>query len=257
VPGFDPIPRLEIVPKPEGPSIEICAYHWRRAGKRRRSFRVVLGEGFCRRCYRGVNVLPAEMKGAGQEIEDPADREAARVYLVEKSRRRWRAQARQREKSRLNAAPRRPEPLRKRASGRRLRGTGGLNAHFSGGHLSRKRFCLVGPRWSLTDLEWLRCDDRSHWHLSRAGLYDLEKHRAIVWLAIRVGETFVPKDQPTVDERHEGGIVRICKIFPFRGASVALGEYLAHAVKEREDWALTMIAQIRGKRFSEPGALPM
>jgi hypothetical protein len=123
--------------------------------------------------------------------------------------------------------------------------------------LSRKRFCLVGPRWSFANVERLSCDDRSHWHLSRAGLYDLEKHRAIAWIAVRVGDAFIPNDRPTVNERHEGGIVRICKVFSFHGASAVLGEYLAHAVSEREGWALAMLAQIRVKRFSERDALPM
>jgi hypothetical protein len=93
--------------------------------------------------------------------------------------------------------------------------------------------------------------------LSRAGLYDLEKHRAIAWIAVRVGTTFVLNDQPTVNEKHEGGIVRVCKIFPFHGSSAVLGEYLAHAVKERQDWAVAMLAQIRGRRLSEYDALPM
>jgi hypothetical protein len=123
--------------------------------------------------------------------------------------------------------------------------------------MSRKRFCLVGPRWSPTDVERLCCDDRSHCHLSRASLYDLEKHRAIAWLAVRIGDTFVPDVRPTVNERHEGGIVRICKIFPFRGISVGLGEYLAAEVRGRQDWAVAMLAQIRGKRFSDRDALPM
>ena len=123
--------------------------------------------------------------------------------------------------------------------------------------MSRKRFCLVGVRWSLADLERLSCDNRSHWHLSRAGLYDLEKRRAIAWIAVRVGNTLIPNDRPTVDEKHEGGIVRICKIFPLRGVSVELGEYLAAAVRERQDWALAMQAQIRGQRSSERDELPM
>lgn len=117
--------------------------------------------------------------------------------------------------------------------------------------MSRKRFCLVGPRWSLADLERLTCGDRSHCHLSRAGVYDLEKHRAIAWLAVRVGNTFVPNARPTIDERYEGGIVRICKIFPLRGVSAGLGEYLAAAVRERESWAVAMLAQIRGRQSND------
>lgn len=114
--------------------------------------------------------------------------------------------------------------------------------------MSRKRFCLVGARWSLADLPRLSCSNHTHMHLSRAGLYDLEKHRAIAWLAIRVGDTFVPNDKPTVAERWEGGIVRICKIFPLRGVSAGLGAYLADAVRDKEQWAQTMVEEMCGRR---------
>jgi hypothetical protein len=261
------IPRLESAPqKIEDVPVTICAYHWRRVGVEVKASRVVLREGFCRKCFSGGSIGPRKAE----------ERRAAKIARdVSRQRRQWAAnrdgillarrlaraarRALRVGKFGVTAAPARRDagPLRKRASGRPLRGVGGLNALCSGGNLSRKRFCLVGPRWSLEDLERLTCDDRSHCHLSRAGVYDLEKHRAIAWIAVRVGNTFVPNDRPTIDEKHEGGIIRICKIFALRGTSQGLGEYLAAAVRQREDWALAMLAQIRGKRFSERDALPM
>jgi hypothetical protein len=42
-----------------------------------------------------------------------------------------------------------------------------------------KRFCLVPPCWTLEDYALHACSDHSHGHLSRAQIYDYDKHRSV------------------------------------------------------------------------------
>jgi hypothetical protein len=83
----------------------------------------------------------------------------------------------------------------------------------------------------------------------------LEKHRVIRWVAIRYrGEELVPiDDPPDVDKQWAGGVVKISKVFYFRGTSSTLGPYLAAALRAREGWALAMLAQIRGHSYEGRG----
>ena len=112
-----------------------------------------------------------------------------------------------------------------------------------------KTFLSVGPRWSFADLERLTCGaDRSHCHLSaRRRLRPREASGDSLDCGARRKNVFIPNDRPTVDQRHGGGILRICKIFAIRGTSSLLGEYLAAAVRKRESWALAFLEQVRGK----------
>ncbi len=101
------------------------------------------------------------------------------------------------------------------------------------------------------------CADGSHCHISRAQLYDLEKHNSIRWVAIRYrGEGIVPIDSaPDINKKWAGGVVRVSMVFGFRGVSACVGEYLADALRRRESWALAMHDQIRGRSYegrSEP-----
>jgi hypothetical protein len=121
--------------------------------------------------------------------------------------------------------------------------------------MSRKRVCLVGPRWSLADCARHVCGDRSHAHLSRAQVYDYEKHRSIVWIAVqyRGSQELIPTEHPDLSQMWDRGIVKISKLFTLRGASCGLGAYLESAVRARESWALTMVNEIRGRRESGDG----
>ena len=114
---------------------------------------------------------------------------------------------------------------------------------------------MIPPKWDLRDYLLRTCSDHSHFHVSRGQLYDLEKHRSIKWVAIRYrGEELVPIDNPPdIDKKWDGGVVRISMIFGFRGVSACLGEYLARALREREGWAIAMLAQIRGHSYEDRG----
>jgi hypothetical protein len=109
-----------------------------------------------------------------------------------------------------------------------------------------KRFCLVPHFWTLEDYARHTCFDHSHSHLSRAQLYDHDKHGSIEWIAIRYSDReLVPvTDKPDPTRRSSGGVVRISRIFPARGLSSNLGENLAAAVMNGESWALAMFAQM-------------
>jgi hypothetical protein len=122
--------------------------------------------------------------------------------------------------------------------------------------LSRKRYCLVPPSWDLHDFQLHTCSDRSHCHISRAQLYDLEKYRSIRWVAIRYnkGEELVPIENPDVNKKWDSGIVRISMVFGFRGMSSSVGEYLADALRRRESWAVAMLAQIIEDELTKPAA---
>jgi hypothetical protein len=99
------------------------------------------------------------------------------------------------------------------------------------------------------DLQRLTCGDRSHAHISRSQLYDYEKHNSIEWMAVRykTGE-YSPTEHPSLAEKWFGGIVRISRLFKFRDSSSSLGAYLSSCVRRREDWALAMVADLRGYR---------
>jgi hypothetical protein len=109
-----------------------------------------------------------------------------------------------------------------------------------------KRFCLVPPCWTLEDYALHTCFDHSHAHLSRAQVYDYDKHRSIEWIAIRYAKSadLIATDRPDPTKSWFGGIARISRIFGTRGLSSSLGECLAAAILTRESWALAMFAQI-------------
>jgi hypothetical protein len=104
----------------------------------------------------------------------------------------------------------------------------------------------------LVDLQRLTCFDRSHAHISRSQLYDYEKHSSIEWIAIKYKDGgFTPTEHPALAEKWFGGIVRISRLFQFRGASSALGEYLSACLRRREPWAEVMLHDMRGHRERE------
>jgi hypothetical protein len=103
--------------------------------------------------------------------------------------------------------------------------------------VSRKRFCLVPPFWTLADCARHTCDDRTHHHLSRGQVHELELDGLIEWI-------FFPQTN------REKGIVRIRRLIPVRGLSARIGETLAEAVRLRHPWALMMLSEIRGQPSS-------
>jgi hypothetical protein len=119
--------------------------------------------------------------------------------------------------------------------------------------IARKRFCLVPYGFDVRDLQRHRCDDRSHAHLSRSQLYNMEKHGEIQWLAVRYRGTreFIPADKPDAGLHVDGGILRVSRLFKFRGASNALGEFLSSCLRRREPWAEIMLHDMRGDRERE------
>ena len=119
-----------------------------------------------------------------------------------------------------------------------------------GGNLSAKRFCIVPPPWSLEDVARHSCDDHSHFHLSRAQVYAFQQVNSIMWIAIRYrgDDAWTETDKPDLARKWAAGVLKISKIFAFRGRSASFGEYLAGAVREREDWAITMLSQMHGDR---------
>lgn len=112
---------------------------------------------------------------------------------------------------------------------------------------------MVPPPWDFLDYSLRACSDHSHSHISRAQLWDLQKHNLIKWVAIRYrGEELAQTDnEPDVEKHWSGGVVKIAKVFGFRGTSSMLGAYLAAALRARESWALTMLEQMRCRRASE------
>jgi hypothetical protein len=86
----------------------------------------------------------------------------------------------------------------------------------------------------------------------------MEKHREVQWLAVlyRGTREFIPADKPDAGLHVDGGILRISRLFKFRDASSALGEFLAGALRRREDWAQIMFHDMRGYREREdPGVV--
>jgi hypothetical protein len=99
-------------------------------------------------------------------------------------------------------------------------------------HLSKKRFCLVPPGWDLERYSRHSCDDRSHQHLSKAQVYELDSHGSIEWLKRPV-------------DRRDKGIVRISRLYMARGLSSKFGAVLAVAIALKHGWARAMLLDIR------------
>lgn len=98
--------------------------------------------------------------------------------------------------------------------------------------MSLKRFCLVPATWTLETYLDHSCADRSHVHLSRRQVWDLERDGEVEWLHVPVG-------------RHDKGVVRFSRVFAVRGLSARIGAPLAEALARRMPWAETMLAEIQ------------
>lgn len=108
--------------------------------------------------------------------------------------------------------------------------------HNSG--VSLKRFCLVPATWSLETYSNHTCADRSHLHLSRRQVWDLERDGEVEWLHAPVN-------------RHDKGVVRLCRTYAVRGLSARIGALLAQAAAMRLPWAEVMLSEIRLRPASE------
>ncbi|HEV2418648.1 MAG TPA: hypothetical protein VGX94_12655 [Terriglobia bacterium] len=98
--------------------------------------------------------------------------------------------------------------------------------------MSLKRFCLVPWTWTLEIYSNHNCADRSHLHLSRRQVWNLERDGEVEWLRAPVN-------------RHDKGIVRLRRVFAVRGLSARIGAPLAQAVAMRQSWAEAMLSDIR------------
>jgi hypothetical protein len=99
-------------------------------------------------------------------------------------------------------------------------------------YVSLKRYCLVPARWTPDDLARHSCADRSHVHLSRSQVWDLEREGLLEWVRRPIS-------------RAEKGIVKIRRIVAARGLSCRIGEALAEGLRLRLPWARAMLADIR------------
>jgi hypothetical protein len=111
-----------------------------------------------------------------------------------------------------------------------------------------KNICSVPESWTLDEYSRHSCQDGSHHHLSFADLKRLEERNVIVWL--RRGESrrvtsvvqvfIVPETRkPNVTRRPcAPGQVNF-------GMSNKYGEFHAKKIRQRELWALVMLAMIK------------
>jgi hypothetical protein len=104
--------------------------------------------------------------------------------------------------------------------------------------VSAKVACLIPARWDLQDYALHTCSDRSHIHLSKSEFEDNLENKLIEIL------------RPPDSRRGRKAVVRIIRTMTARGLSCSVGEGLATALRtdSERDWALTMLAQIRGRR---------
>ncbi len=102
-----------------------------------------------------------------------------------------------------------------------------------------RRVCLI------RDLTQETCNGEevhgAHHHISLRDAYILAREGALEWIV-----------EP--QRRRDPGVARWCRKFVIRGMSAKYGEALALAVRQEQDWALTMIGQIqRGRPALGPG----
>ena len=100
----------------------------------------------------------------------------------------------------------------------------------------RGKICVVFGERDGIDVSNLDC--RTHRHECRADVDNMVAAGIVEWVK-----------RPT--SRKEKSVVRLKKILPrrgkvpARGLSCKIGEYAAGAVRDREAWALTMLADVR------------
>jgi len=105
--------------------------------------------------------------------------------------------------------------------------------------LSVKRYCLVPARWTLEEYARHTCDDRSHSHLSKSQVYELEALKLIEWLR-----------RP--EDRKQKGVLKQLRTISHRGLSCRVGGELASALRDdsRRGIAQVMLANINMRRES-------
>jgi hypothetical protein len=103
----------------------------------------------------------------------------------------------------------------------------------------RSMVCVLRGERDEIEAATLNCGNQSHYHISRAEAIILEKNGEVEWIR-----------EPA--NRKEKGIVRALKQnFSIRGLSCKVGTILASAVRAKEIWALTVLADIR-RRVQPP-----
>jgi hypothetical protein len=96
--------------------------------------------------------------------------------------------------------------------------------------VSVKRYCLVPGSWDAERSGPLRCEDRTHPHLSDSDVWDFDRLGIVEYVR-----------HPT---RKEKGIVKLRRLISQRGLSCRVGEHLAEALRRRLSWAHAMRADI-------------
>ncbi len=115
--------------------------------------------------------------------------------------------------------------------------------------MSLKNICSIARSWTLEDYRLHTCSDGSHAHLTRAQVQEKDKQGLVVWLMR--GETRRESSVVWVlSNAHPGPSTKsFCATEPINaGLSNRVGEQLAIGVYTRQDWALTMLAQVNLRR---------
>jgi hypothetical protein len=128
-----------------------------------------------------------------------------------------------------------------------------------------QKVCVIPADFTLADYQAHPCQEGRHAHLSRAQLRPyIEQKRVVILqgslghgrreLARIKGEKTVIWILPCTKDAVTGRTALAGLLNS--GLSFQFGEYLAMRVRQRESWALAMVAEMRGRRMPENSENP-
>ena len=135
--------------------------------------------------------------------------------------------------------------------------------------MSKKTVCVIPATWSLEDYARHTCFDRSHSHTTIDEASSNIAHSIAQWIVrptdvlyrARKRSKSRRKMEAKFPIKHDANgtviayllphkpIIRMIRVLPTRGLSSRIGQYLRLVLMGNDrDWALAMLATIRGRR---------